>query len=563
MAGKILTPVSVWSGFNIDFIPQAESVEDYKDGEYAVSKFYLGGRRYKDAQTKVFCTSITKNKEPKEAVFVIPDLEKGTDEGLLKALADKGWYVVSIDLAGIKDGEKNYTVYPESLSYANYAVAKDSLTAVGEDVFSTCWYEWACEVKHVLEYLEKNAAYKKIGGIGVGKAATTLWHVLSNETRMSFAVSILNAGWETYAKFGKFEGESPSDFTDEQVKYLAGIEAQAYAPYVKCPVMVLSATNSGVFDCDRVIDTVSRVKENYYSAADYSVNYSDAVDKDGFDNLLRFAAVCFEENGVSTLPEYPDLVCETEDKVLRLKVKAEAKNLKKVSVFASEQILTKDRRSWVKCAEAFYNDGESGEFCFDYFPYEETGLVLFFAKAEYESGFTVSSYIVCKRIEKDEVCVKYKTGILCSTREAFAESVFAPAKTDDLISCVDVDGEREVKYENGPMNIKGVYSPAGLITYKINSKKDKPNDDAILIMDVYVQKDGYFTATLMAESADGSITEYSYSVNLVGGDLWHNLKIELQRFKSAEGRLLKSYENVFAVKFYAEGKYLINNALFL
>lgn len=563
MAGKILTPVSVWSGFNIDFIPQAERVEDYNDGEYVVSKFYLGGRRLGEAQTKVFCTSISKNKEAKEAVFVIPDFEKGTDEVFLKALADNGWYVLSIDLAGKTDEKKDYTVYPEAVAYANYCLAKDKLTCVEEDVLSTCWYEWACEVKHVLEYLEKNAGYKKIGGIGVGKAATTLWHVLSNETRMSFAVSILNAGWETYAKFGKFEGESPSDFSDEQVKYLAGVEAQAYAPYVKCPVMVFSATNSSVFDCDRVIDTVSRVKENYYSAADYSVNYADAIDKNGFDNLLRFATACFEDGGALTLPEYPDLVCETEDKMLKLKVKAEKKCLKKVSVFASEQILTKSRRAWVKCAEAFYNEGSNGEFCFDYIPYEETGLALFFAKAEYENGFTVSSYIVCKRIEKDEVCTRYKTGILCSTKKAFAESVFAPVKTAGLISSIDVKGECEVKYQNGPMNIKGVYSPAGLITYKINSKKDKPNDDAILVMDVYVQKDGEFSATLVAENADGNVVEYTYSVNLVGGDLWHNLKIELQRFKSAEGRLLKSYENVFAIKFNAEGKYLINNALFL
>ncbi len=563
MSSKILTPVSVWSGFSIDFIPQAETVDKVEDGKYVISTFYVGGKIVLDSQVKILCTSVKTKEKPEKAVLVIPDFEKGIDFALLKALADQGYLALSVDLSGEQEGKNRYTVYPKSVEYANYQLAKDKLFSVEKDVLKTCWYEWDCTVKYVLEYLSKNLKIKDIGLIGVGKAGTVLWHVLANEKKVRFGVSILNAGWETYLNYDKFDSETPSNFTDEQVKYLAGIEAQAYAPYATCPVLVLSATNSFDFDCDRVMDTVSRVKENYYSACDFSVNYSDCVSNKAFSNLLYFANKCFDEKGKPELPEYPDIKCDIREKTLKVNVSACEKDLKSVSVYAQEQTLTRDRRSWFKFGETSSKQGVSGEFTFDFIPYEETSLVLFFAKAEYENGYTISSYIIHKKLEKDEVQRKYKTGIVCSPRAEFSESVFSPDKTQDLASFIDISGVCEIKTVVGPMGIQGISCDRGLKTFKINSKKDKPREDAILVMDVSLVKDGQFTATLLSEGANGEITEYTYVVPLLGGDLWHNLKIELNRFKSLEGRLLKSYDTVFAVKFNADQKFLINNVLFL
>jgi hypothetical protein len=51
---------------------------------------------------------------------------------------------------------------------------------------------------------------------------------------------------------------------------------------------------------------------------------------------------------------------------------------------------------------------------------------------------------------------------------------------------------------------------------------------------------------------------------LLGGDVWHNVKLTINRFKTAEGMALKSYENIDAIEFNVQGvKYLINNALWV
>ena len=53
-------------------------------------------------------------------------------------------------------------------------------------------------------------------------------------------------------------------------------------------------------------------------------------------------------------------------------------------------------------------------------------------------------------------------------------------------------------------------------------------------------------------------------VNVFGGDVWHNVQLEKNRFKTAEGMVLKSYEKIDAIEFSVdEGEFLLNNALWV
>ena len=59
-------------------------------------------------------------------------------------------------------------------------------------------------------------------------------------------------------------------------------------------------------------------------------------------------------------------------------------------------------------------------------------------------------------------------------------------------------------------------------------------------------------------------TEYLVKINLLGGEVWHNIKLETSRFKTAEGMGLKMIDKIQAVEFsISEGNYLINNFLWL
>ena len=112
------------------------------------------------------------------------------------------------------------------------------------------------------------------------------------------------------------------------------------------------------------------------------------------------------------------------------------------------------------------------------------------------------------------------------------------------------------------MDIPGAYCKWGLLTFKINALKDKPNEDAMFMFDCYCKEDNQITVKMITDYY-GNKTEFMAKISLVGGEIWHNVKIEKAKFKTAEGMSLKSYEKVMAIEFDAEGEWLINNALWV
>ena len=50
---------------------------------------------------------------------------------------------------------------------------------------------------------------------------------------------------------------------------------------------------------------------------------------------------------------------------------------------------------------------------------------------------------------------------------------------------------------------------------------------------------------------------------MVGGDVWQNVRIEQNKFKTPEGMILKSYEKIEAIEFDFDGECVINNVLWV
>ena len=88
------------------------------------------------------------------------------------------------------------------------------------------------------------------------------------------------------------------------------------------------------------------------------------------------------------------------------------------------------------------------------------------------------------------------------------------------------------------------------------------SDGSILMMDVYAPNKGVFTVKLIADYF-GNKTEYLYSVNLLGGEVWQNVKFEINKFKTAEGMSLRSIDKIEAVELVGDVEFMINNALWV
>ena len=578
MAGTILTPITLWKDFEINAIPQAEIVFEKKEGDVEFKKIYLDGRVTSEGQVKIFAI-LAKNVKSKSApaVLLVQDFETGMDERIIKDLASRGYIVLAIDLAGRMEDKENYTVYPEELSYAEYQNAVkgfsihegesnmglyDVLDEGGVD--QTCWYEWTAVCKYALCYLKNLPFVNRIGGFGIAEAATVLWQVAATENTLDCAVFALNAGWVGYRGIDKFAGTVEPQFSDNMYKILAGVEPQAYAMHVKCPVLMLSATNSSQFSCDRAYDTVSRVESDVYKAVHYSTNYRDRISGEGYQDLLYF----FNEilikggNGKDALPDEMDIKCDIVDGRILATVTPDLKGLKKIRLFVAEETVDPSLRAWKRVSK-YQKDKDS--YLFEYLPYPESNIVTMFAKADYENGFVIVSNIIAKRFTPEEITGSFKSKIIYSSRIKDSDSIFTAENQSGNDPChVNIFGRKRVKVKKGPMGIEGVCCEFGLLTFKVNASTDKPNDGAMLMFDVYSPENNTVTVKLIADYF-GKRTEYQVSSLIRGGEVWYNIKLEQNKFKTAEGMALRSFDKVNAIAFVSDdGKeFIINNALWV
>ena len=81
------------------------------------------------------------------------------------------------------------------------------------------------------------------------------------------------------------------------------------------------------------------------------------------------------------------------------------------------------------------------------------------------------------------------------------------------------------------------------------------------MLDVFVKGGGDFCVKAITDYY-GEKTEYTAKINIFG-DLWQNVQLEINNFKTAEGMGLKSYENVEALEFSSEKRFIINNLLWV
>lgn len=559
VSANILTPVGIWGDFKVsgeaNYTVLSETV---KDG-VVFTRFTIDGKKTDGAATIISLLSARSEKLAiSPCVFVLPDFEKDIDEDFLFDLAKRGYFAVSADFSGKKEGKEYYTVYPSGAERANFEATKNSLYEIPVDVKNSAWYEWGAVAKYSLSYLYSRTVVTGVGAVGIGLGASVLWQVAPTE-ELSCAAFLFDAGWNTYHNKGnhKFDGVTPV-FDDNDLTVLAGVDAQAYAASVKIPSLVLTATNSVRYDFDRAFDTVSRMTKSPYAAIDYAVNRVDVIDRATYNDLVFFLSSVLLKGSAASLPAAPDIECYIEDGTACIEVDAVTEGLKSVSLYAAEGEVLPNLRSWKVVSTIDADDISDGQFFFKYLPYSDSGAVYFFVRAKYEGEYTVSSQVASKTFSSSDVKNPHKSKIIYSGREKYSESVFSPVNVDNN-SFIDTVCLKE---EKGPLDIVGLKSTSGLITYKINSAKDKPNGDSIFVLDVCAESGTEILFSLLTED-DFKGTVYTAKLVCPPVRSWRNFTVGLNRFKSPEGFGLKDFSKVTAIRFTAKDDFLINNFLWI
>lgn len=565
MAGNILTPTAIWGRFSYDNPPITEAIDQTKIDNLSVERFYIGGRQTKEGTVKIFATKVKKaiNTEM-PAVLILNDFVG--DDGVTLAIefAKKGFTALVVDVAGEKENQDRFTIYPKDVSYANYKNAKDKLLTVELDVPRSCWYEWGVVAKYAVNYLCSIDKVSKVGAVACGEVATVLWHLSTMEDRLSAVTYVMNAGWRAYRGLYKFSGSVEPQYSDDVLKFIAGVEPQSYAQHVNCPTLVLSALNSSEYDCDRIYDTVDRIKEGVFRGVYFSAGFENGIDEEGFKNMFLFFKEFLGKTNPKDIlvPKEPLIRCEAVDNILSVEVEVDQDNLKEVSLCFSKDTINPALRVWNKTQKCKKVSGNKYLFEIDLFSVNE--IITVYAEVKYKKGLTLCTNILAKKVSRKVMNKGYRQKLIYSSREDNAETVFLSCKDgrENLIKYFETCDSSSVQLKNGPMDIKGVCCNYGIRTFKINCLADKPSDYAILMFDAYVKNDGEITVSLITDYQGQKIT-YSTRVHVNGGAIWHSVKLELSKFKTDEGRILKSFEKIQAIEFKVEGEYLLNNVLWV
>ena len=564
MIETILTPTALWKNFILPEGVPAMVVQERKRGNVIFSKLYIEGRKIENEKVKIYAELVRNVKnQTAPAILLIEDFEIKQDKALIKSLLSKGYSVLSVDLYGKKEDKERFTIYPDKVEYANYELVKDKLYTVETHAQQTCWYEWCAVLRYALKYLKDLPFVDKVGAIGFSKVATALWQVAGTDDNLSCVSLALNSGWLGYKGINKFGGMVEPQFSDQMYKFIAGIDSQSYAMHVKCPILMLSATNDVDFDLDRAYDTLSKVPDTVFKAMHYSVNTISRVNNDAFNNmLLFFDKFLFDKEIV--LPKESQIKCEIKDSKLIVEVDADdvdQAQIKKVDVFVSEQKVDPALRSWLKIDT---KKTDKNKFVGEYQPFYLSDLLTCFATVEFSNGFKTSTNVLAKRFKQEEVIKTNKNNVIYSSRIVNSESVFAPLDCSaDYPLNIDVSPKGKVETKKGPMDISGVGCVRGLNTFAVGSDRYQPANNSLIMLDVFVKDSAELTVKFLVDVL-GEKKEYFAKTNLLGGDVWHNVQFAMNKFKTAEGIVLKEFTKVDALQITVnDTEYLVNNLLWV
>ena len=553
----IYTPSSIWKNFLVDAEPSFISAGRKEQDGIIFENGYIEGRYVDGVRIKIFVSSARKEKNKMPAVLVFNDFSINDDKNLLVELANQGYFAVMVNIAGKTDASDNYTVYPEKISFANLEESNYKATEINEDITKICYYEWCGVAQYVVSYIKSLSFVTKIGALGINDGATTLWHLLATTEDISCAVFVNNTGWKVYEGKSKFLSGVEEGYSDGKIAYSAGIEPQSYATHIKCPTLILSCTNSKDYDCDRAYDTFARIDEKLYKAISYSVNRTYSIQKSTFNDGFIFFEK-FLQSKRTALPK-PIELKNSEGENLVITAKVDNRNVKSVSLYVAEGVVEPRERCWKKYSEI---TSIEDKYVFDYLPNIQNGFVCWFVKAEYKTGYEVSSRIFAKQIVNKAKKSAKASNIVYTSREPFFDSQFASANEDEIKSVIDVMGNAEVEVKSGPLKMLGITGKGGIYSFNVCNEKISKDANSVLMFDVNLKNSGTIVVKLISDCFNNRV-EYSAFANVVGENIWQNVKFSINNFKTAEGLPLKSYEKIQVIEFNSSEEFLINNVLWI
>lgn len=548
----IVSAISLWKTFDLNNpLGASEWGIENADGVRRSHISYYG-HKAEDGSVRIyarFCRPEGDGKFP--TILFLGDAGVPISEEILTYFVQKGYAVLAPDYSGKTQYDKDgvlRTVYPPSLEYGNLEKAQGLGSLRDLETEQTTWYEWTYVALYSIAYLKSREDVGNIGVVGVRMGGEITWQAMLSPD-IKCGVPISAAGWRSFEKYAKFGDDIAHNLSDDRHRYIAAVEAQSYAPYVKCPVLMLSALHDKKFDCDRAYDTYSRIGNTDGNALAYSMESGGCIGPNGLADMDLFLEKNLKGREIY-IPDTLNVSLKETDEGLQVDVECDKEGILEESgvFYAEADVKTKSAyREW-RCKHKV--DGisvKNGRYSCTIQPFAGATAAFVFAYAKYINGFRVMSKIVSRRFNKTDASA-------VRSRNVFTDGnleCFSIAEHEEYsIGGIFLERSAVPKHYIGYGGIKGAYSIGGIRTYKISSPRFVPTENALLAFDVYSPTAQDIEVTIETARVDQGDGSYICRVPVKGGGKWKRIILKASDFKGGEyGYPLENFRDGSALVF--------------
>ncbi len=560
MPNTILTPVTLWKDFD-ETLPFNENVltETREDGAI-VREVAFSGRNTGSARVRIFATyAVPEDKENFPAVMVLFEAGLPFDMKFVKRLIGQGYGVLCVDYCG-ENGTGKYTAYPEEADYANFMRAGRHIEYAEPTARETSWYEWAGVARYAARWLSERPEVTKVGAIGLRTGGEVLFKI-APYAPISCMISVCAAGWLAYRGVERFtDGEKPV-FDEERHRFIAGIDSQSYAPYVKCPVLLLSAINDKKYNYDRVYDTFQQINPEVEKAILFSAHGNGLIGSHSLANLYLFLDKYLK--GRSVFVSRPISLTIEEDEEGRLVAKGTYDamgEIEEYGIFYTERAAAFKTRDWTRVLGKAEDLAEN-EGTVPLGAYEGSDKLLAYTFVRYSNGFSVTSKIQEFALKKQYKNSRYKSRVLYSSADGMNGFTAFRRRARSIADCFADGSSSDVRLVAGYGGIRGITADAGLVSYRVGESRYEPPEGASIRFDAWSEQDARLKIIFYKDAEEN--VGYSCEETIEGGGKWKSILLDAGDFKSETGAPLRDFSGVVSLVFFGDGEILVNNVIWI
>ena len=566
----IVSAISLWKKYNLKNALEETVWGEETNGDKTYCHVSYSGHKVSDGSVRIYARfgKPANGAAKRPAVLLLPEAGRTADEELMEYFIERGYAVLMPDYSGKMstdaDGVQR-TAYPDSISYGNFENAKGLDSEEDFSPEESTWFEWTYVALYSVKYLKSRSDVTNVGVVGIRMGGDIAWQTMVSPD-VQCGVPINAVGWRSFLEMSKFGDNLAYNLSDDRHRYIAAVEAQSYATYVKCPVLMLCAPRDTTFDCDRAYDTYARIGNADGNALVYSTDSGACIGPNALTDMDLFLEKNLKGREIY-IPDTLNVALKDSEGGLDIQVACDKEGiLEEAGIFYAEaDVTTKSTyRDWRCIYKTPGRVVKNGKFTHTVKPFEGASAVFVYAYAKYINGFCVMSKITSKRLIANKANA-VRSRVVFSGKDIDGFSV---AQYEDYsIGNIFLEREAVPKKTLGYGDIEGVYSVGGFRTYKISSPKYVPAENAFLEFEAYSKISQEIKVTIEEADIEKVSERYSCLADVKGGGKWKRIILKASDFKGETyGKPLECFRNGSALVFSCAGEeieYSITNILWL